>query len=765
MPRIPAGAKTTDLTPVVNQARQQGFIGRIAAGVRYAITGIEPNTWMSPLQPIAPQAQEAAGRLRDYSVGYNVQWVPRGEELTSFGQLRALADSCDLVRMAIETRKDQMASMQWTIGHEDPKKDVSKDAQVQAITALFKKPDGVHGWQTWLRMLLEEVMVIDAPAVYPRRANDGSLFGFELIDGATLKVLTDADGRTPQPPSVAYQQRLKGIPAVDYTADEIVYSPRNPRVHKFYGYSPVEQIILTVNIALRRAVSQLQYYSEGNIPAAFANLPLDWTPQQIEQFQGYWDTVVEGDQAMKRKVRFVPAGTVVKPVIEAPLKDEFDEWLARVVCYCFSLPPTAFIKQNNRATAGTQQDAAEAEGLAPVMVWVKELMDGLIAKYCGRTDLAFRWIEEESLDPKVQSEILSTYQKQGVYSINDIRSKLGEDPIDDPAGSEYLIITPTGAVTLDEVMNPTPPPAQTGEIGKPDAEGDDPNVPGDKPPKGGKGKPTPTPAEKHDHGNLAKSAGPLTPPMETLRDAFGAALDQVRQDAIASLHKLGKAADGQARDNNKTDDLWVAKFVDDLDLSGLSLAWDDYTDTLQLVAADGARQEVARIVVDDATVQPAATGAGFDILDHQDPNAIDWAKDHAAKMLSDNGDVGEIPDATRAMVRQTITRALDAHATNDELATALQDTYAFSADRAELIARTEVGNALGGGGFAGAKAVGMKAKRWLQTNDENECPRCEANAAQGWIPIDDAYVSGALFPLQHPRCQCDQAYRRKPAED
>ena len=68
------------------------------------------------------------------------------------------------------------------------------------------------------------------------------------------------------PPATAYQQVLKGMPAVDYTRDELIYLPRNPRTHKIYGYSPVEQIVMTVNIALRRALHQLQFYTEGNIP-------------------------------------------------------------------------------------------------------------------------------------------------------------------------------------------------------------------------------------------------------------------------------------------------------------------------------------------------------------------------------------------------------------------------------------------------------------------------------------------------------------------
>ncbi|MEO8994656.1 MAG: phage portal protein, partial [Rhodanobacter sp.] len=387
MPRIPAGAKTTDLTPVVNAARQQGFLSRISTAVRYAIAGVTPDTWMSPNQPVQPIAPQAAGRQFDYPVGTNLIYTPRHGELASFQQLRALADNCDMVRLAIETRKDQMAALVWNVSYID--KDMSEDGdpRVDAIVNLFKRPDGTHGWQSWLRQMLEEVMVTDATAIYPRRLNNGEPAAFELIDGATIKVLVDAGGRTPQAPSVAYQQILKGLPAVDYTSDELIYAPRNPRVSKFYGYSPVEQIVLTVNIALRRAASQLQYFTEGNVPAAYAAMPLDWSGQQIKEFQAYWDTVIEGDQGYKRKVRFVPGGTKVDSVNQAPLADEFDEWLARVISYAFGLPPTQFTKQATRTTSDALQEASLKEGLAPLMIWVKEITDHLIQGVLGHADL------------------------------------------------------------------------------------------------------------------------------------------------------------------------------------------------------------------------------------------------------------------------------------------------------------------------------------------------------------------------------------------
>jgi hypothetical protein len=97
----------------------------------------------------------------------------------------------------------------------------------------------------------------------------------------------EATGRTPLPPDPAYQQVLKGLPAVNYSRDELIYAIRNPRTNRVYGYSPVEQIIMTVNIAMRRQLSQLQYYTEGNIPEAMIGVPDPWNPDQIRQFQDY----------------------------------------------------------------------------------------------------------------------------------------------------------------------------------------------------------------------------------------------------------------------------------------------------------------------------------------------------------------------------------------------------------------------------------------------------------------------------------------------
>ena len=189
--------------------------------------------------------------------------------------------------------------------------------------AFFPRPDGVTRWKTWLRALLEDMFVIDAATLYCQRTRSGQLCALQQLDGATIKRVIDDWGRTPQPYRgadgamvypPAYQQVLKGLPAVDYAARDIIYRPRNVRAHRVYGFSPVQQVLMTVNIALRRQLWQLDYYTEGSIPDALIGVPNGWTPDQIKQFQDYWDTEFAGDLAKRRRAKFVPGDTAAKVV-------------------------------------------------------------------------------------------------------------------------------------------------------------------------------------------------------------------------------------------------------------------------------------------------------------------------------------------------------------------------------------------------------------------------------------------------------------------
>jgi hypothetical protein len=279
---------------------QVSYAGTGRAGAIARGTGAD---WFGPLNPLTPIAPpEVAGRRFDFPVGYNLISRPRAYEPVSFAELRAFADAYDLLRLVIETRKDQMERQRWRVRPREPKLkrksatiDADMSARIAALEAFLQKPDGVTRWKTWLRALLEDMFVIDAATLYCQRTRSGQLCALQQLDGATIKRLIDDWGRTPQPyrnpdplPLAgagadgewiyppAYQQVLKGMPAVDYSARDIIYRPRNVRAHRVYGYSPVQQVLMTVNIALRRQLWQLDYYSEGSVPDALIGVPGSW---------------------------------------------------------------------------------------------------------------------------------------------------------------------------------------------------------------------------------------------------------------------------------------------------------------------------------------------------------------------------------------------------------------------------------------------------------------------------------------------------------
>jgi hypothetical protein len=220
----------------------------------------------SPGYPLAPPEPERT-RVWDFPVGVNTIYTLRAYEPISFAELRALADMHDLTRLAIETRKDQIEALEWTVRPLAPQ-GAATDWQQRAREAaqFWRQPDGERPFATWLRDLVEDLLVIDAPALEVRRNRAGDVIALDVVDGATFKLLFDDTGRRPRPPAPAFEQVIHGRPWKLLTSDELIYRPRNPRPWKAYGYGPVEQIVMTVNIGLRRQTMQLQHFTDGNVP-------------------------------------------------------------------------------------------------------------------------------------------------------------------------------------------------------------------------------------------------------------------------------------------------------------------------------------------------------------------------------------------------------------------------------------------------------------------------------------------------------------------
>lgn len=711
------------------QPQQTGLMARLRTAYQFVSTG--KADWFGPREPMPSVAPpDVAGRALDYPTGYNQNLQPRALEPVSFTQLRVLAESYDLMRLIIETRKDQISRMVWNVKPKNP--DQQPDSRCQKINQFLKRPDREHDWDVWVRAMIEDMLVIDAATIYPRMTKGGELYALDLVDGATIKRVIGQDGRTPVD-GAAFQQVLKGVIAADFTRDELLYRVRNWRVHRVYGYSPVEQVITTVNIALRRQMHQLQYYTEGNVPEALIGVPDNWTTEQIKQFQTYWDDLMEGNTAKRRHAKFVP-GEVSKgyvPTKDSILKDQYDEWLARIVCFAFSVSPNAFIAQVNRATAEVSAATAMQEGLGPVMTWLKNTMDNIIATCFNAPDLEFDWVEEINIDPETKSRIHKTYIEAGVLLPEEVREELGREAFSAEQREQQALGSMAKQPALSANAPPEPPDDGADDEGKGAYLGDL------------RKRRSATRPKAQSLAPIDRERKAVKTAEKKIHSAIEAALAGALKEALAATADIGKAASEAET---------IARA---LRLAGFDVLAEQLAEIFIELLKDSGKQALVQIGAD--------TEAMLQVVNDK---AVEWAKKHAAELVGKRWVGGELIDnpnaayrideVTRDSVRRVVSESVEGGWSNSRLAEALRESYAFSAERAMTIARTETTFAdVQGNMIAYAESGVVKGKRWIVGDQEKLCDECQQNNEQGEIPFGDLFASGQAAPPAHPNCRCD----------
>jgi hypothetical protein len=428
-------------------------------------------------------------------------------------------------------------------------------------------------------------------------------------------------------------------------------------------------------------------------------------------FQEYWDAILEGDTAQRRKAKFVPGKMAPTFTADPKLKDEYDEWLARVICYCFSLPPLPFVKMQNRATSETQYETAKEEGLIPLMLWTQDLINFIIVKYFKITDLEFAWIQEEDIDPVAQAQIMDTKLKAGCISRNEIRKQDGLEPLEN--GDEILFYGAMGIQREEEVFSEEEPVNTLTQ-----------QIPPAKEVK------EPLPAEK-----LAKVKKKVFRQLSRERTSVMRATRELKKlytkffkkegDRITTI--LSKAI-GKV---NKADEDIVKKILKEIEWNGWTVLIEPTEEFLKKIYQEAGNYAIKNLITLDLPVSLATEN----LTDLVSATAADFAKQRAAEMVGRKWIEGKLLDnpnaewaiteSTRDAIREKVVAAIDEGWSPKHLADEIEKAGIFSEDRAELVARTEIKNADNQGNLESYKATGLDLeKSWQVSADhpgDDEC--------------------------------------------
>lgn len=447
---LAAAASRTSLSSKVRQAGTANPLWDFAPSLNDPRSG----TQLPQPGPLPVPTVDREPLRWQFPYSYNQQITPGGLKQTPFAVLRRISEVYDIARICIETRKDQMTSLEWDIVPRDSKKTklgpAAKKRQ-EDLRTFWRRPDRKRTFATWFRQAIEEVLVIDALSIYRRRNFGGGLNALEIKAGEYFIPLLDGTGDTPAPPQAAYRQVLYGAPVIDLTTDQLMYRPRTVRAHTPYGLSPTEAVLLTVNSALNREVFNLQYYSEGNIPEGIMDAPATWSPEQIQVAQAIMDENLSGNLAARRRLRIVGNGMArsVYQFKEPDFAGDYDRWLMEVTCASFAVPPSeiGFTQNMSRATGQHQENVVYRRGVKPLDGYFSDLFNEILEDDLESQDFKFEFTGGEAEDELVKAQTRQIQLHNGAIDLDDWRQENGADPV----GLGPMFMLPTGPIMVSQV--------------------------------------------------------------------------------------------------------------------------------------------------------------------------------------------------------------------------------------------------------------------------------------------------------------------------
>lgn len=482
-----------------------GLIGQSLANVAEPLP--RPADWatlpFAPGLPLVPQpinpvldSGRAMPRRYEYPVSSNLPGVD--QRVLPWKVLRDAADKVDLIRQCIEVRKAEVQGLGWevTVSEDaveaarlddpsatdaeigDKLRDESSE-EIARIRAFWMEPDRGNGFSfdDWIGQVIEEHLVLDAIAIYPRMTRGGDLYSFEVLDGTTIKPLLDDRGNTPLPPNPAYQQILQGFPRGEFVADgapdpddpdavvipnayrtdQLVYARRCVRTFTPYGYSPVEQALVSADLWLKRQEWLRAEYTDGVMPSGWITTDSPMTPQQLRDYRAVLNDELAGLTRERQRFQVLPKGfkpEQTKDVGERYKKD-FDEFLLKLVCGHLGVLPSQLGITPGEGLGGQghqegEEDSEERLSTRPTTQWLAALITKISRQYLGMSsDLTFKFLGLDAEDEAVADTVGENRMRSGRATLNEERDRLGLHRFDFPEADTPMIVDRTGVIFLD----------------------------------------------------------------------------------------------------------------------------------------------------------------------------------------------------------------------------------------------------------------------------------------------------------------------------
>ena len=195
-------------------------------------------------------------------------------------------------------------------------------------------------------------------------------------------------------------------------------------------------------------------------------------------------------------------------------------------------------------------------------------------------------------------------------------------------------------------------------------------------------------------------------------------------------------------------------------LAWRAISWPSLVSELESYIAEATADGVG---IGEAQSEITATAS---VIYDAKQSAQKYAKERAAEavgmkynaqdeLVDDPHAVWPLTDKFKTDIESTIAQGIDEGWTDSQISAVIEASYAFSPERVEIIADTELTNAQNFGTYTYWRTSKVVTwVRWLTSDIHEVEDECDIYEAQGIVALGHEFAPGIRWPRAHPYCRC-----------
>ena len=336
--------------------------------------------------------------------------------------------------------------------------------RINSVNAFFARPNSVkESWKVLRQKHLTDKLVVGW-GVYEKilsKNTSGKLQELRALPAGTVFKSVDVRGNFISPKK-AYYQQIQSDDPIPFSKDQIIYSIDTPVSHMVNGLCRLDVICNIVAADILSDVYNSNILVNSSTPPGILSVD-GMKKDQLKSFTKMWTSKLKGpDNAGKIAVVNVPVQWIRTVLTADDMQlGEYAKILREKIWMIYGLQPMiqgVVDQSTGRLNSEQQVQLYKNNALKPLLKSEEyDITEEIIADGLGISDVKADFSGVDLLDMKNQAEVDTKYVINGILKPNEVRSRLGLQPI--PQG-ENLRTMPGEKPNESNDKKPKPKPEE-----------------------------------------------------------------------------------------------------------------------------------------------------------------------------------------------------------------------------------------------------------------------------------------------------------------